>query len=111
MCIRDSTKYDQFDFLIDIVPREEAKIGVSKGSTDGNRSSVNSDQVTIIMLVLIQEWKQIIYTEKDRNFIVYNYDQEFSLVKLFFVCRYIIIFNWPNNKETKPIVIRLLVLQ
>jgi nuclear transcription factor Y gamma len=39
------TKYDQFDFLIDIVPREEAKIGVNRSSNDTNRSSVNSDQV------------------------------------------------------------------
>lgn len=40
------TKYDQFDFLIDIVPREEAKIGINRTSHDTNaRTAVNSDQV------------------------------------------------------------------
>lgn len=39
------TKYDQFDFLIDIVPREEAKIGINRSSQDNTRTAVNSDQV------------------------------------------------------------------
>lgn len=38
------TKYDQFDFLIDIVPRDELK--QSKAQSDsGIRTSMNSDQV------------------------------------------------------------------
>lgn len=38
------TKYDQFDFLIDIVPRDELK--QSKAQTDSTvRTSMNSDQV------------------------------------------------------------------
>jgi nuclear transcription factor Y gamma len=38
------TKYDQFDFLIDIVPRDELK--QSKAQTDNTvRTSMNSDQV------------------------------------------------------------------
>lgn len=36
------TKFDQFDFLIDIVPREDIK--PNKPRDDGNRN-VNSDQV------------------------------------------------------------------
>ncbi|XP_065220939.1 nuclear transcription factor Y subunit gamma-like [Planococcus citri] len=39
------TKYDQFDFLIDIVPREEAKIGISRTAQDTSRTAINSDQV------------------------------------------------------------------
>lgn len=41
------TKYDQFDFLIDIVPREEAKISsLNRSAHDNNtRTAVNSDQV------------------------------------------------------------------
>lgn len=39
------TKYDQFDFLIDIVPREEAKI-VTKGVND-IKTTLNPDQVII----------------------------------------------------------------
>lgn len=39
------TKYDQFDFLIDIVPREEAKIGISRTPHDSTRTAINSDQV------------------------------------------------------------------
>jgi len=42
------TKYDQFDFLIDIVPREEAKISstINRTTQDTNtRTAVNSDQV------------------------------------------------------------------
>lgn len=41
------TKYDQFDFLIDIVPREEAKISSISRTTHDNstRTAVNSDQV------------------------------------------------------------------
>ncbi|XP_063991088.1 nuclear transcription factor Y subunit gamma isoform X1 [Diachasmimorpha longicaudata] len=37
------TKYDQFDFLIDIVPRDELK--QSKAQSDGVRTVMNSDQV------------------------------------------------------------------
>lgn len=37
------TKYDQFDFLIDIVPRDELK--ASKPREDGQVRSVNADQV------------------------------------------------------------------
>lgn len=40
------TKYDQFDFLIDIVPREEAKVGINRSSSEAGRTSVNSDQVS-----------------------------------------------------------------
>lgn len=39
------TKYDQFDFLIDIVPREEAKVSINMSVHDNNRSAVNSDKV------------------------------------------------------------------
>lgn len=39
------TKYDQFDFLIDIVPREEAKIGINRTSHDTSRTALSSDQV------------------------------------------------------------------
>lgn len=42
------TKYDQFDFLIDIVPREEAKI-VTKGVADIKTASLNPEQVIIIL--------------------------------------------------------------
>ncbi|XP_075233783.1 nuclear factor Y-box C [Lycorma delicatula] len=38
------TKYDQFDFLIDIVPRDEVKPPSSRGSSD-SRTSMNPDQV------------------------------------------------------------------
>jgi len=41
------TKYDQFDFLIDIVPREEAKI-VTKGIAD-LKTTLNPDQVIFIL--------------------------------------------------------------
>lgn len=37
------TKYDQFDFLIDIVPRDEIK--QSKAHNDAQRAAMNSDQV------------------------------------------------------------------
>lgn len=37
------TKYDQFDFLIDIVPREEAKV-VTKGVSDV-KTTLNPEQV------------------------------------------------------------------
>lgn len=37
------TKYDQFDFLIDIVPRDELK--QSKAQSDGGRTTMNADQV------------------------------------------------------------------
>lgn len=43
------TKYDQFDFLIDIVPREEAKI-VTKGVSD-IKTTLNPEQVIIILSV------------------------------------------------------------
>lgn len=39
------TKYDQFDFLIDIVPREEAKV-ITKGIADV-KTTLNPEQVTI----------------------------------------------------------------
>lgn len=38
------TKYDQFDFLIDIVPREEIKPTSVKSETT-KASAINSDQV------------------------------------------------------------------
>lgn len=41
------TKYDQFDFLIDIVPREEAKI-VTKGVGD-LKTTLNPEQVINII--------------------------------------------------------------
>lgn len=41
------TKYDQFDFLIDIVPREEAKIVTKEVKT-----SLNPEQVIISLSVL-----------------------------------------------------------
>lgn len=37
------TKYDQFDFLIDIVPRDELK--PTKSRDDANRTGVPTDQV------------------------------------------------------------------
>lgn len=37
------TKYDQFDFLIDIVPRDELK--PTKSRDDANRAGVPADQV------------------------------------------------------------------
>lgn len=37
------TKYDQFDFLIDIVPRDELK--PAKSREDAARTSVPTDQV------------------------------------------------------------------
>lgn len=37
------TKFDQFDFLIDIVPRDEIK--QSKAHNDAQRAAMNSDQV------------------------------------------------------------------
>ncbi|CAH0387409.1 unnamed protein product [Bemisia tabaci] len=37
------SKYDQFDFLIDIVPRDEVK--VNRTSSDGTKTSMNPDQV------------------------------------------------------------------
>ncbi|KAK8377158.1 hypothetical protein O3P69_013656 [Scylla paramamosain] len=37
------TKYDQFDFLIDIVPRDELK--PTKSRDDGNRAGVPADQI------------------------------------------------------------------
>jgi len=43
------TKYDQFDFLIDIVPREEAKI-VTKNCGSDNKTTLNPEQVIIIIL-------------------------------------------------------------
>lgn len=48
------TKYDQFDFLIDIVPREEAKIGISRTSLDNSKTAVNSDQVSLLFYVFLQ---------------------------------------------------------
>lgn len=38
------TKYDQFDFLIDIVPRDEIKTPSNRSSNE-NRTPVNPDQV------------------------------------------------------------------
>lgn len=43
------TKYDQFDFLIDIVPREEAKI-VTKTCGSDIKTTLNPEQVIIIIL-------------------------------------------------------------
>ena len=41
------TKYDQFDFLIDIVPREEIKPASVKSETNNKTAAINSDQVCI----------------------------------------------------------------
>lgn len=43
------TKFDQFDFLIDIVPRDDIK--PNKPREDGTRTAVNSDQVYYCFLV------------------------------------------------------------
>lgn len=43
------TKYDQFDFLIDIVPREEAKI-ITKGIAD-LKTTLNPEQVIINIFI------------------------------------------------------------
>lgn len=40
------TKYDQFDFLIDIVPRDDIK--PNKIRDDGTRTSTNPDQVSLL---------------------------------------------------------------
>lgn len=39
------TKYDQFDFLIDIVPREEIKPTSVKSDSTVKTTAINSDQV------------------------------------------------------------------
>lgn len=39
------SKYDQFDFLIDIVPRDELK--PTKSRDDANRTGVPTDQVCL----------------------------------------------------------------
>lgn len=44
------TKYDQFDFLIDIVPRDDIK--PNKIRDDGTRPSTNNDQVNKLLLYL-----------------------------------------------------------
>lgn len=44
------TKYDQFDFLIDIVPRDDIKPNKLR---DENRTGSNSDQVCIYHLFLM----------------------------------------------------------
>lgn len=41
------TKYDQFDFLIDIVPREEIKPTTATKTELTKGTAVNSDQVNI----------------------------------------------------------------
>lgn len=51
------TKYDQFDFLIDIVPREEAKI-ITKGIAD-LKTTLNPEQV-IINILMYQTYHVII---------------------------------------------------
>lgn len=53
------TKYDQFDFLIDIVPREEAKICTKTCSSD-MKTTISPEQVIII--ALIQSYPISIYT-------------------------------------------------
>ncbi|XP_025425774.1 nuclear transcription factor Y subunit gamma-like isoform X2 [Sipha flava] len=50
------TKYDQFDFLIDIVPREEAKI-VTKGVND-IKTTLNPDQVQYYFQLAQQQQQQ-----------------------------------------------------
>jgi nuclear transcription factor Y gamma len=50
------TKYDQFDFLIDIVPREEAKI-VTKGIAD-LKTTLNPDQVQYYFQLAQQQQQQ-----------------------------------------------------
>lgn len=41
------TKYDQFDFLIDIVPRDDIK--PNKIREDGTRTTSNPDQVILLI--------------------------------------------------------------
>ncbi|XP_050542650.1 nuclear transcription factor Y subunit gamma [Daktulosphaira vitifoliae] len=50
------TKYDQFDFLIDIVPREEAKI-VTKSIND-NKTNLNPEQVQYYFQLAQQQQQQ-----------------------------------------------------
>ncbi|XP_045101984.1 nuclear transcription factor Y subunit gamma-like isoform X3 [Portunus trituberculatus] len=47
------TKYDQFDFLIDIVPRDELK--PTKSRDDGNRTGVPADQIAQHYQAVLQQ--------------------------------------------------------
>ena len=40
------TKFDQFDFLIDIVPRDELKLRKGQDDTNVRTASMNPDQVS-----------------------------------------------------------------
>lgn len=51
------TKYDQFDFLIDIVPREEIKPSTTTKSELTKGTAVNSDQVNNLNIFFkLKKW-------------------------------------------------------
>lgn len=61
------TKYDQFDFLIDIVPRDEIKPPSNRSSSE-TRTPVNPDQVNnayLLMPILILKKQAIIMLKNE----------------------------------------------
>ncbi|KAK6630039.1 hypothetical protein RUM44_005437 [Polyplax serrata] len=60
------TKYDQFDFLIDIVPREEIKPTSVKSDSTVKTTAINSDQVHYYFQ-LAQQHQQALQTSNTEN--------------------------------------------
>lgn len=46
------TKFDQFDFLIDIVPRDELKPNKGRDDASVRTTSMNPDQVRYVIIVM-----------------------------------------------------------
>lgn len=82
------TKYDQFDFLIDIVPREEAKI-VTKGIAD-IKTTLNPEQVIIIVNEFLQLKKFFYY--KDECIYYYYINVTFGNINVLFFNNVFIIY-------------------
>jgi hypothetical protein len=63
------TKFDQFDFLIDIVPRDELKPNKGRDDASIRTASMNPDQVRDVISML---WASSLKYNTDLNFYIYQ---------------------------------------